>query len=48
MGDGCKLDLAANLSDHVVQIDDSSSGTVIWGRELTGDLPPWTLGWRIE
>jgi maltooligosyltrehalose trehalohydrolase len=48
MGDGCKLDLAANLSDHVIQIDDSSSGTVIWGRELTGDLPPWTLGWRIE
>jgi maltooligosyltrehalose trehalohydrolase len=48
MGDGCKLDLAANLSDRVVQIGDSSGGTVIWGHALTGDLPPWTLGWRIE
>jgi malto-oligosyltrehalose trehalohydrolase len=48
MGDGTKLSLAANLSDRVVPITIPVVGTVIWGHELTGSLPPWTLSWRIE
>jgi hypothetical protein len=48
MGDGSRLDLAANLSDRVVQIADRNGGTVIWGHALSGDLPSWTLGWRIR
>jgi maltooligosyltrehalose trehalohydrolase len=48
MGDGTILGLVANLSGHVITIAHPLGGTVIWGSELTGSLPPWTLSWRIE
>jgi maltooligosyltrehalose trehalohydrolase len=48
MGDGTILGLVANLSGHVVTVTHPGVGTVIWGRELTGSLPPWTLNWRLE
>jgi maltooligosyltrehalose trehalohydrolase len=48
MGDGTKLGLTANLSGHVITVTHLGGGTVIWGRELTGSLPPWTLSWRLE
>jgi maltooligosyltrehalose trehalohydrolase len=47
MGDSTRLKLTANLSDQAAQPIDSS-GTVIWGPELTASLPPWTVSWRIE
>ena len=48
MGDGAKLSLIANLSDQDIALARESRGTLIWGRELTGGLPPWTVSWRIE
>jgi malto-oligosyltrehalose trehalohydrolase len=48
LGDGSILSLAANLSDHDLAVLDPGRGTLIWGRELNGCLPPWTVSWRIE
>jgi maltooligosyltrehalose trehalohydrolase len=48
MGDGTILGLVANLSGHVITVPHPGGGTVIWGSEWTGSLPPWTLSWRIE
>ena len=48
MGDGRRLNLAANLSDQDIAVTDAARGTLIWGSELTASLPPWTVSWRIE
>jgi maltooligosyltrehalose trehalohydrolase len=48
MGDGRRLNLAANLSDQDIAVPNAAQGTLIWGSELTGSLPPWTVSWRIE
>jgi maltooligosyltrehalose trehalohydrolase len=48
MGDGARLSLTANLSHQEVAVTQPGEGTLIWGRELTGSLPPWTVSWRIE
>jgi malto-oligosyltrehalose trehalohydrolase len=48
MGDGQRLELVANLSDHVIAHGDpSSAGTIIWGGNLSGTLSPWGVHWRI-
>ncbi len=48
MGDGATLSLVANLSDRAVaQPDDTPKGTLIWGSELNGNLPPWSVFSRI-
>jgi len=48
MGDGTRLCLMANLSDHDISIEKACEGVPIWGHALTGILPPWTVSWRIE
>jgi maltooligosyltrehalose trehalohydrolase len=48
MGDGTRLSLTANLSHQEIAVTQPGEGTLIWGRELTGSLPPWTVSWRIE
>ncbi len=48
MGDDTRLSLTANLSDQDIAAPSSARGTLIWGAELTGRLPPWTVSWRIE
>jgi maltooligosyltrehalose trehalohydrolase len=48
MGDGATLSLLANLSDRAIaQPVDAPRGTLIWGNELNGDLPPWSVFSRI-
>ena len=48
MDNGTRLILMANLSDHDAALAHPDGGTLIWGRELTDSLPPWTVSWRIE
>jgi malto-oligosyltrehalose trehalohydrolase len=48
MGDGRRLSLVANLSGQGIAVTGAAPGTLIWGSELTGSLPPWTVRWRIE
>ena len=48
LGDGTRLSLTANLSELDLACPQPSSGTLIWGRELTERLPPWTVSWRIQ
>ena len=48
MGDGATLRLLANLSDRAISHALSETkGTLIWGSELGGSVPPWTVLWRI-
>jgi len=48
MGDGATLSLLANLSDQpIAQPNDAAKGTLIWGSELNGSLPPWSVISRI-
>ena len=47
LGDGTTLKLTANLSGRDVPSIDRA-GTLIWGHDLTENLPPWTVSWRIE
>jgi maltooligosyltrehalose trehalohydrolase len=48
MGDGTTLSLTANLSDHATRPARSvTRGTLIWGNELKGDMPAWSVFWRI-
>jgi maltooligosyltrehalose trehalohydrolase len=48
MGDRARLGLMANLSGQEIAVARRERGTRIWGRELTGSLPPWAVSWRIE
>jgi maltooligosyltrehalose trehalohydrolase len=48
MGDGATLCLLANLSDQAIShAAGESKGTLIWGNELDGSVPPWSVLWRI-
>jgi maltooligosyltrehalose trehalohydrolase len=48
MGDSTTLSLTANLSDRdIAQATGESKGTPIWGSELKGSIPPWSVSWRI-
>jgi maltooligosyltrehalose trehalohydrolase len=47
MGDGSRLTLTANLGDQHAGATDPP-GKPIWGHDVTGSLPPWTVIWRIE
>jgi maltooligosyltrehalose trehalohydrolase len=48
MGDGVTLRLLANLSDQTnSHAPGAPAGTLIWGSELGGSVPPWTVLWRI-
>jgi maltooligosyltrehalose trehalohydrolase len=48
MGDGTTLSLLANLSDReITRPNGASKGTLIWGSELNGSLPPWSVFSRI-
>lgn len=48
MGDGATLSLTANLSDRdVTHASVPSKGTLIWGNELNGRVPPWSVVWRL-
>jgi maltooligosyltrehalose trehalohydrolase len=44
MGDGATLSLIANLSDQpIARPNVTAKGTLIWGSELNGSLPPWSV-----
>jgi maltooligosyltrehalose trehalohydrolase len=48
MGDGATLRLLANLSGQASShAPGGPAGTLIWGSELGGNVPPWTVLWRI-
>jgi maltooligosyltrehalose trehalohydrolase len=47
MGDGTSLQLWANLSDHVVNFQTKTTGTKIWGGDLSDVISPWSVHWRI-
>jgi malto-oligosyltrehalose trehalohydrolase len=48
MGDGTTLSLLANLSDReIIRPNGASKGTLIWGSELNGSIPPWSVFSRI-
>jgi maltooligosyltrehalose trehalohydrolase len=48
MADGTTLSLLANLSDReITRPDDAATGTLIWGSELNGSIPPWSVFSRI-
>lgn len=48
MGDGTTLALLANLSDRdISHAPPSSKGTLIWGSELNGGVPRWSVVWRL-
>jgi malto-oligosyltrehalose trehalohydrolase len=48
MGDGTTLSLLANLSGReIIRPNGASKGTLIWGSELNGSIPPWSVFSRI-
>ena len=49
MGDGAMLRLAANLSnDEIPAPEIKPMGIPIWGGEIAGPLPPWSVFWRLD
>jgi maltooligosyltrehalose trehalohydrolase len=47
MADGTTLRLLANLSDREITGAPEATGTLIWGRALSGHLPAWAVRWHI-
>ena len=48
LGDGSKLRLIANLSPRAIAGPPADiTGTIIWGGETGGPMPPWSVLWRI-
>jgi len=48
MGDGKRLALVANLSDRdISHAQPKLEGTLIWGSELNGSVPRWSVVWRL-
>jgi maltooligosyltrehalose trehalohydrolase len=48
MADGTTLSLLANLSDReIARPNGAATGTLIWGSELNGSIPPWSVFSRI-
>ncbi len=49
MGDGAMLRLAANLSnDEIPAPEIKLTGKPIWGGEIAGPLPPWSVFWYLD
>jgi len=49
MGDGAILRLTANLtSNEISQPGIEPAGTPIWGGEIAGLMPPWSVFWCLE
>jgi malto-oligosyltrehalose trehalohydrolase len=49
LGDGATLRLTANLSNGATPAPTiEPAGTPIWGGEIAGPLPPWSVFWRLE
>ncbi|MDP1584212.1 MAG: malto-oligosyltrehalose trehalohydrolase [Bradyrhizobium sp.] len=49
LGDGATLRLSANLSNHeLARPEIEPAGTPIWGGEIAGPLPPWSVFWRLD
>jgi maltooligosyltrehalose trehalohydrolase len=49
MGDGATLRLNANLSnEEIARPEIEPVGMSIWGGEITGRVPPWSVFWRLE
>jgi malto-oligosyltrehalose trehalohydrolase len=48
MGDGATLRLLANLSDQAIEHQTETAGTKIWGGEISGLVPRWSVFWRLE
>ena len=48
LGDGAKLSLTANLSDHAIATpSDEAPGTPIWGKPAAA-MAPWSVIWCLE
>jgi maltooligosyltrehalose trehalohydrolase len=47
MGDGALLHLSANLSDQAVNSRAETTGTKIWGSDLSDVISPWSVHWHI-
>jgi maltooligosyltrehalose trehalohydrolase len=48
MGGGATLRLLANLSDQAIEHQAETAGTKIWGGEISGLVPRWSVFWRLE
>jgi maltooligosyltrehalose trehalohydrolase len=48
MGDGATLHLLANLSDQAAAHQAGTAGTLIWGRDITDSISPWSVFWRLD
>jgi len=48
MGDGAVLRLRANLSSSAIADDNPPSGNSLWGSEISGMAPPWSVRWWLE
>ncbi len=49
MGDGAMLGLVANMSNDAISAPDiKPAGGPIWGGEIAGPLPPWSVFWQLE
>jgi maltooligosyltrehalose trehalohydrolase len=49
MGDGTRLRLLANLSNSEIAHQQSeTAGVQIWGGEISGRLPPWSVFWHLD
>jgi maltooligosyltrehalose trehalohydrolase len=47
MGDGTSLQLLANLSDQGINFQTKTTGTKIWGGDLSDVISPWAVHWHI-
>jgi maltooligosyltrehalose trehalohydrolase len=49
LGDGAMLRLTANLSnDEIPGPEIKPTGAPIWGGEMAGPLPPWSVFWHLD
>jgi maltooligosyltrehalose trehalohydrolase len=49
MGDGARLALLANVSEHpITGATDQPQGSLIWGNEPGQLIKPWSVVWRLE
>jgi 1,4-alpha-glucan branching enzyme/maltooligosyltrehalose trehalohydrolase len=48
LGDGSRLRLCANLSVRAITDAGADHGTILWGGDLDGVIPPWAVHWRLE
>jgi maltooligosyltrehalose trehalohydrolase len=49
LGDGKRLSLTANLSDHAILAPAvEAPGSPIWGEGGSGAIKPWSVHWRLE